>query len=136
MLHSCCNCISLCNTWNPAVAVFQQLEPRQCTQRHVVLAARATSCLQEIGRQVLHSCCAASAAKLASAAAAVGKLRAAELAEGVADLATSPGEAPDALLSLLACLQRVRVLVTAGADELSRDKQVAKACQVGEAGGA
>uniref|UniRef100_A0A383WKN0 SCD domain-containing protein n=1 Tax=Tetradesmus obliquus TaxID=3088 RepID=A0A383WKN0_TETOB len=85
--------------------------------------------LQEIGRQVLHSCCAASAAKLASAAAAVGKLRAAELAEGVADLATSPGEAPDALLSLLACLQRVRVLVTAGADELSRDKQVAKACQ-------
>jgi hypothetical protein len=79
---------------------------------------------------VLHSCCTTSAAKLASAAAAVGKLRAHELAEGVADLASSPSEAPDALLSLLAALQRVRVLVTAGADELSRDKQVAKACQV------
>jgi hypothetical protein len=90
--------------------------------------------LQEIGRQVLHSCCTASAAKLASAAAAVGKLRANELAEGVADLATSPAEAPDALLSLLAALQRVRVLVTAGADELSRDKQVAKACQVSAEG--
>jgi hypothetical protein len=53
-----------------------------------------------------------------------------ELAEGVADLAASPSEAPDALQSLLAALQRVRVLVTAGADELSRDKQMAKACQV------
>jgi hypothetical protein len=42
----------------------------------------------------------------------------------------SPSEAPDALLSLLAALQRVRVLVAAGADELSRDKQVTKACQV------
>lgn len=79
---------------------------------------------------MLHTCCSTSAAKLTSAAAAVGKLRKEQLEEGVVDLASNPSAAPDALLSLLAALQRVKVLVVAGADELSRDKQVAKACQV------
>jgi hypothetical protein len=110
------------HTSDPGIALLPR---NNCLSLIVLLIA-----LQEIGHQVLHSSCATSAAKLASAAAAVGKLRANELAEGVADLAVSPAEAPDALLSLLAALQRVRVLVTAGAEELSRDKQVAKACQV------
>jgi hypothetical protein len=123
MLHACGRTI-------PVLFATSQLITSTAAQHHRVVLI----CLQEIGGQVLHSCCTTSAAKLSSAAAAVGKLRANELAEGVADLAVSPAEAPDALQSLLAALQRVRVLVTAGADELSRDKQVAKACQVGANG--
>lgn len=62
--------------------------------------------LQEVGVQVLHRACATAAGQLAAAAGAVSRLSAAQLAEGVADLAGSPADAPDALLSLLTCLRR------------------------------
>lgn len=56
---------------------------------------------QEIGRQVLATASTTASHKLSAAAAAVSKLTGPQLAEGVADLADSPDDAPDALLSLL-----------------------------------
>lgn len=81
--------------------------------------------------QVLHTSSSTSATQLAAAAAAVARLKPSQLSEGVADLALNPADAPDALLSLLTSLRRCHALMAAGAEELAKDKQLAKACQVG-----
>lgn len=57
--------------------------------------------LTEVGGQVLGTAASTASAKLAAAAAAVGALRATQLADGVAELGVSPEDAPDALLELM-----------------------------------
>ncbi|KAI8472835.1 MAG: hypothetical protein J3K34DRAFT_457586 [Monoraphidium minutum] len=98
--------------------------------------------LQEPASRVLRAACTSTAAKLAAAAAAVGRLSLADLADGAAALeeevraqragARAPaggGAAPPALHSLLAALQRGRHLLSLGARELAGDAGMAKAVQ-------
>lgn len=80
---------------------------------------------------MLLTCTAACAAKLSAAAAAVARLSPKALEAGVADLASSPADAPDVLQSLVAWLRRCHALLAAGAGELASDTRLDAAIQVG-----